>query len=92
MPKSTSNRPVPSTIPAPRLVQNGGEFAEMMAFLQDQPLISVDTESDSLYRYHPRVCLIQISACVSDAVAQPSPADPVPTVDYLLDPLKFHRL
>lgn len=92
MPKSTSNRPVLSTIPAPRLVQNGGEFAEMMAFLQDQPLISVDTESDSLYRYHPRVCLIQISACVSDAVAQPSPADPVPTVDYLLDPLKFHRL
>lgn len=64
----------------------------MMAFLQDQPLIAVDTESDSLYRYHPRVCLIQISACVSDPVAQSTPADPIPTVDYLLDPLKFHRL
>lgn len=92
MPRSNSNRPVPSNIPAPRLVQNSGEFAEMMAFLQEQPLIAVDTESDSLYRYHPRVCLIQISACVNDSAAQPNPADPLPTVDYLLDPLKFHRL
>ena len=64
----------------------------MMAFLQDQPLIAVDTESDSLYRYHPRVCLIQISACVGSADGLPTPADPIPTVDYLLDPLKFHRL
>lgn len=92
MPKSRSNRPIPSNIPAPKLVQNSGEFAEMMAFLQDQSLIAVDTESDSLYRYHPRVCLIQISACANGSAAQPTPADPLPTVDYLLDPLKFHRL
>jgi len=63
----------------------------MMAFLRDQPLIAVDTESDSLYRYHPRVCLIQISACLDSATARPSPADPMPTVDYLLDPISFHR-
>ena len=92
MPKSAPNRPVPSNIPAPRLVQTSREFAEMMAFLRDQPLIAVDTESDSLYRYHPRVCLIQISACVNGAGTRPNPADPMPTVDYLLDPLKFHRL
>jgi len=63
----------------------------MMAFLRDRPLIAVDTESDSLFRYHPRVCLIQISACLDEADARPTPADPLPTVDYLLDPLSFHR-
>ncbi len=86
-----STHPIPSTIPAPRLVRSAGEFAEMMAFLRDQPLIAVDTESDSLYRYHPRVCLIQVSACVSSHEAHPTPADPMPTVDFLLDPLSFHR-
>ncbi|MBI3958990.1 MAG: HRDC domain-containing protein [Chloroflexi bacterium] len=64
----------------------------MMAHLRDQPLIAVDTESDSLYRYHPRVCLIQISVCVNGAGERTTPADPMPTVDYLLDPLSFHHL
>jgi ribonuclease D len=88
---SKNTRRTPSNIPAPKLVQSSVEFAEMMAYLRGQPLISLDTESDSLYRYHPRVCLIQISACVNSPRVQPTPADPMPTVDYLLDPLKFHR-
>ncbi|HRJ43541.1 MAG TPA: ribonuclease D, partial [Caldilineaceae bacterium] len=92
MPKSASKGPIPSNIPAPRLVRSGNEFAEMIALLRDQPLIAVDTESDSLYRYHPRVCLIQISVCDSSTTARPNPADPLPTVDFLLDPLAFHRL
>lgn len=91
MPKSTADRPIPSHIPAPRLVRSSGEFAEMMAFLRDQPLIAVDTESDSLYRYHPRVCLIQISACNNGAGVHPTAVDPLPTVDFLLDPISFHR-
>jgi len=92
MTKYSQSRPTPSNIPAPVLVRSSGEFAEMIANLRDQPLIAVDTESDSLYRYHPRVCLIQISVCLNGSVAQPTPADPMPTVDYLLDPLSFHRL
>lgn len=92
MTPSASRRPTPSNIPAPRLVRSAGEFVEMIAHLREQPLIAVDTESDSLYRYHPRVCLIQISACANGATARPTPADPIPTVDYLLDPLSYHRL
>ncbi len=88
---TNKNRSIPSNIPAPHLVQSAGEFAEMMAYLRDQPLIAVDTESDSLYRYHPRVCLIQISALATGPDARPTAADPIPTVDYLLDPVKFHR-
>lgn len=86
-----TNGPRPSNIPAPRLVRSAGEFAEMMAHLGSEPLIALDTESDSLFRYHPRVCLIQISAQDRAAVPGQNPADPLPMVDYLLDPLKFHR-
>jgi ribonuclease D len=45
---------------------------EMLARLSDSPVVAVDTESDSLYAYFEKVCLIQIS---------------IPGVDYLVDPL-----
>ncbi len=45
---------------------------EMLAHLCDSQVIAVDTESDSLYVYHEKVCLIQFS---------------IPDVDYLVDPL-----
>lgn len=45
---------------------------EMLARLSDSPVVAIDTESDSLYAYFEKVCLIQIS---------------IPGVDYLVDPL-----
>ena len=50
---------------------------EMILDLRDQPSLAVDTESNSLYVYHERVCLIQIST---------------PQRDYLIDPLALHDL
>jgi ribonuclease D len=44
----------------------------VLANLRDSPAVAVDTESDSLYVYHEKVCLIQFS---------------IPDVDYLVDPL-----
>ena len=46
----------------------------MLQDLRQQPVVAVDTESDSLYSYYYKVCLIQIS---------------VPGVDYLVDPLSM---
>ena len=46
----------------------------MMAALIGEQIIAVDTESDSLYRYFHKVCLIQIST---------------PTTDYIVDPLRL---
>ncbi len=46
----------------------------MMDALTGAPIIAVDTESDSLYRYFHKVCLIQIST---------------PDVDYIVDPLRL---
>ncbi len=53
-------------------VDNQRTLKEMLANLRDSPVIAVDTESDSLYVYHEKVCLIQFS---------------IPDVDYLVDPL-----
>ncbi len=44
----------------------------MLAHLQGEPALAVDTESNSLYVYEEQVCLIQVS---------------VPGTDYLVDPL-----
>jgi ribonuclease D len=45
---------------------------EMLVSLRRSPRVAVDTESDSLYVYFEKVCLIQFS---------------IPGVDYLVDPL-----
>lgn len=81
-PRSSGNL----SIPAPILVQTPGELAEMLDHLADQPLIAVDTESDSLFRYYPRICLIQVSAPAPPGT-EPDPVSPIPVVDYLVDPL-----
>jgi len=44
----------------------------MLARLADAPAIALDTETDSYFAYHPRICLVQLS---------------VPGADYLVDPL-----
>lgn len=54
------------------LVASESDLQAMMQALRAQPAIAVDTESNSLYVYYERVCLIQIS---------------VPGMDYIVDPL-----
>jgi ribonuclease D len=76
-----------SEISAPVLVQTKQEFHKMLTHLANQPLLAVDTESDSLFRYTPRVCLIQISAPAAEGKSQ---GDGM--VDYLVDPLSLHSL
>ena len=49
----------------------------MIDRLMQEPIVSVDTESNSLYAYHERVCLVQFS---------------IPGQDYLLDPLAVQNL
>ncbi len=52
-------------------------FRKMIRRLSQEPVVAVDTESDSLYAYFEKVCLIQFS---------------VPRADYLLDPLALSDL
>lgn len=63
----------------------------MMAYLREQPVLAVDTESDSLYRYTPRVCLIQISIFRGETNDQGA-EEAHSIADYLVDPLKLENI
>lgn len=64
------SHPYPETPPI--WVATPNALAAMVQRLHQQPVIAVDTESDSMHAYFEKVCLIQFS---------------VPGADYLLDPL-----
>lgn len=54
------------------LVATESDLAALVDTLRGEPAVAVDTESNSLYAYHERVCLIQLS---------------IPRADYIVDPL-----
>jgi ribonuclease D len=64
-------------LPDPSLVRRPAELQRLARRLQAQPVVAVDTESNSLYAYQEQVCLIQFS---------------VPGEDYLVDPLALDDL
>lgn len=64
-------------LPDPVLVTKPSALARMAEALSREPVIAVDTESNSLYAYQEQVCLIQFST---------------PEVDYLVDPLVLDDL
>lgn len=74
-------------VDAPILVNHANSFAAMLNHLHGQPLLAVDTESNSLYRYYPKVCLIQITT-----FADRTQPDPARVVDYLVDSLALTQL
>ncbi len=70
---SMKRRPVP----APTYVDTYDKLRKLADKLADEPLLAVDTESNSLYAYRERVCLIQLSTRAAD---------------YIVDPLKISNL
>jgi ribonuclease D len=71
----------------PVLVDLPKSFDLMLGELAGEPTIGLDTESDSLYRYFHRVCLIQVSTSRTDYVVDPlSLPDLSPLGELLADP------
>ncbi|MCU0507172.1 MAG: HRDC domain-containing protein [Anaerolineae bacterium] len=66
-----------AALPPPVLVDSPASFDHMIEALVAQPALALDTESNSLYRYHYRVCVVQISTT---------------DTDYLLDPLRLRDI
>lgn len=87
--KPTKVRPKP--IASPKLVQSHTKYAQFLRHVSGQPWLALDTESDSLFRYAPRVCLIQITAPAEPAWNS-SLSSPTDVVDYLIDPLQLRKL
>ncbi len=63
--------------PPPIWVDTSTRFHTMLARLEGEPALAIDTESNSLYVYREQVCLIQIS---------------IPGADFLVDPLPLADL
>jgi ribonuclease D len=64
-------------LPPPTWVATEEALKNMIAALEKEPSVAVDTESNSLYAYQEQVCLIQFST---------------PAEDFLLDPLALPNL
>ncbi len=75
--RGAMRREVTTGLPPPVVVADPEAFGAMLQALASQPIIALDTESDSLYRYFHKVCLLQISTLESD---------------YLVDPLRLSEL
>lgn len=61
----------------PVWVETPRDLVALVTQVMRQPRIAVDTESNSLFAYQEKVCLIQIS---------------IPETDYLIDPFSFSDL
>lgn len=77
------------TLDEPILVYDQGTFAQMITHLRTQPVVAIDTESDSLFSYYPKVCLIQISVSGQETDPAASENHTCPVVDYIVDPLRL---
>lgn len=60
-----------SPLTAPTMIAKADALARLAEQLSHQPLIAVDTESNSLYAYRERVCLIQMSTREQDFLIDP---------------------
>jgi ribonuclease D len=63
--------------PPATYIEHDDDFLKLIDGLAQEPLIAFDTESNSLYAYRERVCLVQISTR---------------TADYIIDPLRVADL
>lgn len=71
----------------PILVYNRKSLAAMIQHLSQQPRFALDTESNSLYCYYPKVCLIQLTT-----YADAANLDEDAVVDYLVDPVRLPEI
>src|SRR2546421_631797 len=60
-----------SQIPHPTIISTEHQLNTLVDQLKSEPLIAVDSESNSLYAYKQRVCLIQLSTRNGDWVIDP---------------------
>jgi len=60
-------------LPAPEFINKQSAFEELMGHLQNEKILAIDTEANSLFAYKEQVCLIQISTDTTDYIVDPLP-------------------
>ncbi|RPI95805.1 MAG: ribonuclease D, partial [Chloroflexi bacterium] len=86
--------PLPSDLQPARFIRHTVELRRLVDRLRSQSLLAVDTESNSLYAYYEKVCLVQLSTREQDYIIDPLAIDDMsPLGDLLVDPaieIVFH--
>ena len=62
-------------IPAPEFIDQQSVFEELIKHLENEKILAIDTEANSLFAYREQVCLIQISTDKVDYIVDPLPLD-----------------
>jgi ribonuclease D len=68
------------------VIDTGAALTALIGAARDAPVIGVDTESNSLFAYFHRVCLLQISLPERDYVIDPLAVDVAPLGALFADP------
>lgn len=71
--------------PRPTLVADPEALAALVERVRGEPVIAVDTESNSFHVYRERVCLLQVSTRSGDFVVDALALDPAPLGAVLCD-------
>jgi len=58
-------------LPQPTTIDSAAKLDTLAHALAAEPLLAIDTESNSLYAYRERVCLIQLSTRTADFIIDP---------------------
>ncbi|RPI94664.1 MAG: ribonuclease D [Chloroflexi bacterium] len=78
----------------PTIIRRTADLRRLVDTLKSQPLLAVDTESNSLFAYYERVCLVQLSTREADYIVDPLAVDDMSPLGALLaDPaieIVFH--
>jgi ribonuclease D len=57
--------------PPAAYISTDEDLRQLAAVLSNEPLLAVDTESNSLHAYQERVCLVQLSTRTADCIVDP---------------------
>jgi ribonuclease D len=72
-------------VPPPELVADPGSLARLLEVLGAEPVVALDTESNSFHVYRERVCLLQVSTPAADWVVDPLSVDVTPLAEVFCD-------
>jgi ribonuclease D len=76
-----------TTLPPATYIQRDSDLRRLVNALKSEPLVAIDTESNSLYAYRERVCLVQISTRSADYIVDPLTVhDMTPFAEVMSDP------
>jgi ribonuclease D len=80
------------SLPKPVMITRPQALRKMANQLVSEPILAVDTESNSLYAYQERVCLIQFSTSQEDFLVDPLALDDLSPLEPIFSDPKIEKI